>query len=42
MVKRSSSLVKGIEVVVYIVAEEIVELIRDSTYIHKDESHVHN
>lgn len=42
MVKLSSSLLKGMEAVVYIVAEEVVELIGDPTYIHKDEFHVHN
>lgn len=42
MVKFSSSLVEGMEAVVYIVAEEIEELIRDPTYNNKGELHVHN
>lgn len=41
MVKLSSSLVKGMEVVFCIVAEEI-ELIRVPTYNNKGEFQVHN
>lgn len=42
MVKLSSSLVKGMEVVFCIIAEEIVELIRVPTYNNKGEFQVHN
>lgn len=42
MVKLSSNLVKGMEAVVYIVTEQIVELIKDPTYNNKGEFHVHN